>query len=191
MHSGGFETGTENEWNYRSFSVPDFFAHLAFHINFSDNAFMDGWVTHGELLISLFGLSPYSLKENSSMSNHEHQSGCACCSLSRRQFVAAGAVAAGAVAVSPNKPVFAQANGKKLKIRVFFSLHADVQVAPDWPNVGFDFRPVMEDYMAGFKKVLPDVEFVSSMANGPDQTKAILEEDGDSVHGYIDRKSVV
>ena len=119
------------------------------------------------------------------MSNHEHQSGCACCSLSRRQFVAAGAVAAGAVAVSPNKPVFAQAIGKKLKIRVFFSLHADVQVAPDWPNVGFDFRPVMDDYMAGFKKVLPDVEFVSSMANGPDQTKAILEEDGDSVHGYI------
>ena len=120
------------------------------------------------------------------MTHHEHQSGCACCSLSRRQFVAAGVLAAGTAAISATKPVFAQGKGgKKMKIRVLFSLHADVQAVPDWPNIGFDFRPVMNDYMSGFKKILPDVEFVSSTSNGEEQTKQILEEDGDSVHGYI------
>ncbi|MCL2303811.1 MAG: hypothetical protein FWC43_08700 [Planctomycetaceae bacterium] len=119
--------------------------------------------------------------------SHEHQSGCVCCGLSRRQFVAAGALAAaaGVTAVSPAKPVFAQETGKKMKIRVFFSLHADVQNRPDWPNIGFDFRPVMDDYMSGLKKVLPEVEFVSSLANGADAANQILAEDGDQVHGYI------
>ena len=119
--------------------------------------------------------------------SHEHQSGCVCCNLSRRQFVASGALAAaaGVTAVSPTQPVFAQGAEKKMKIRVFFSLHADVQAIPDWPNIGFDFRPVIDDYMSGFKKVLPDVEFVYSLANGPEAAQQILAEDGDQVHGYI------
>jgi len=120
------------------------------------------------------------------MSHHEHQAGCACCSLSRRQFVSVGAAAAaGIAAISSTQPVFAQENGKKMKVRVFFSLHADVQAVPDWPNVGYDFRPHIDEYMAGFRQALPEVEFVSSLANGEEAANQILAEDGDDVQGYI------
>ena len=136
---------------------------------------------------SLFDNPPY-FQGVLLMSNHEHQSGCNCCNVSRRQFVSIGAGAAAVAsvaAISSTKPVFAQSRGKKMKIRVFFSLHADVQAVPDWPNVGYDFRPHMDEYISGLKKALPDVEFVSSLANGPDAANQILAEDGDSVHGYI------
>jgi len=72
-----------------------------------------------------------------------------------------------------------------MKIRVFFALHADVQAVADWPNVGYDFRPHIDKYMSGLKKVLPDAELVASLANGPEMANQIIAEDGDSVHGYI------
>ncbi len=118
--------------------------------------------------------------------HHEHQSGCVCCNVTRRQFVAAGTLAAAACATTASVPAFGRlADGKKMTIRVLFSLHAPVQAVPDWPNVGFDFRPVMDDYLAGFKAVLPDVDFVSSTATGPEEAEKILAEDGDKVQGYI------
>jgi hypothetical protein len=76
-----------------------------------------------------------------------------------------------------------------MRIRVLFSLHAAVQAAPDWPNVGFDFRPVMAEYMAAFNDGCRNMEFVSSMSNGPEKTKEIV--DADNAAGNIDGYIVV
>ena len=73
-------------------------------------------------------------------------SGCAGCGISRRGFLAAGCAAcAGAAGLlaSPGR-LHAAPDGKKPRIRIVYSLHAEKQPGPDWPNVGFDFRPVME-----------------------------------------------
>src|SRR4030065_131573 len=74
----------------------------------------------------------------------------------------------------------------KMRIQVIYSLHAVKQPGPDWPNVGFDFEPVMKQINADLAKGCPEFEFVSSMANGPEEAKKILQEDAlNGVDGYI------
>ncbi|MBN1343935.1 MAG: hypothetical protein JXQ73_14725 [Phycisphaerae bacterium] len=115
-------------------------------------------------------------------------SGCVACGISRRRFLATGCAAcAGATGllVSPSRTRAAEKGGK-LKIRIIYSLHAEKQPGPDWPNVGFDFRPVMERITATLTKGCPEFEFVTSMANGPDAAKKILEDDKSAgIGGYI------
>ena len=73
-------------------------------------------------------------------------SGCACCGISRRHFLAAGCAAcAGAAGLAlPVRRVYGAGNSSKGTLRVLFALHAETQPGPDWPNVGFEFRPVMD-----------------------------------------------
>ena len=117
-------------------------------------------------------------------------SGCACCGLSRRHFLASSCAAcAGAVGVlAAARPVFAaKADGKPL-IHVIYSLHAEVQPGPDWPNVGFDFRPVMESVNAALANGCPEFNFLSSTATGPEEAEAIVKGDSDTtapILGYI------
>jgi hypothetical protein len=116
-------------------------------------------------------------------------SGCACCRMNRRRFLAAGcgvACAGAAGLLATPAPGSASAGNRKMRIRIVHSLHAPVQPGPDWPNVGFDFRPVMEQIHKGLAKQCPQFEFVSAMANGPDQAQKILDEDKSaSINGYI------
>ncbi len=116
-------------------------------------------------------------------------SGCACCRMNRRRFLAAGcgAACAGAAGLLANaSPLFAAASGEKMRIRIVYSLHAPVQPGPDWPNKGFDFRPVMDRVSAGLAKQCPQFEFVSSMAAGAEQAKKILDDDKSAgIDGYI------
>ncbi|MEN6338401.1 MAG: hypothetical protein ABFE01_29445 [Phycisphaerales bacterium] len=117
-------------------------------------------------------------------------SGCACCRMNRRQFLAAGcgAACAGAAGIlTTASPARAAASGdQKMRIRIVYALHAAVQPGPDWPNVGFDFKPVMEKMNAGLAKACPQFEFVSSMATGPAQAQKILDDDKTAdVRGYI------
>ncbi len=85
---------------------------------------------------------------------------------------------AGSVAVA--------AGPRKKRIRVIYSLHADVQPRPDWPNVGFDFTPVMKEMTAALSAGCPEIEFIPTTANGPEQAKAILEKDTTSnIDGYV------
>ena len=44
--------------------------------------------------------------------------------------------------------IAASSGPKKKRIRVLYSLHAEVQPGPDWPNVGFNFAPVMQQMTA-------------------------------------------
>jgi len=74
----------------------------------------------------------------------------------------------------------------KTRIRIIYSLHAAKQPGPDWPNVGFDFNPVMERTNAELTKRCPGFEFVSSMATGPEQAQRILEDDRSAgIDGYL------
>jgi hypothetical protein len=108
--------------------------------------------------------------------------------MNRRRFLAAGCAAcAGAAGLltSPSELFAAQAGGK-MKIRIVYSLHAAQQPGPDWPNKGFDFRPVMERINTGLAKQCPSFEFVSSMATGAEQAQKILDEDKSAnIDGYL------
>jgi hypothetical protein len=122
------------------------------------------------------------------MRTHEVFSGCMGCAMSRRRFLAAGCSAcAGAAGLLATPSVLrAGQEGGKPRIRVVYSLHAVKQPGPDWPNIGFDFAPVMERINAALAKGCPGFEFVTAMANGPDQAKKVLEEDKSSnIDGYI------
>ncbi|MCU0917282.1 MAG: hypothetical protein MUC88_22365 [Planctomycetes bacterium] len=108
--------------------------------------------------------------------------------MNRRRFLAAGCAAcAGATGLltSPDNAFAARADGK-MKIRIIYALHAAQQPGPDWPNKGFDFRPVMERINAGLAKECPGLEFVSSLATGPEQAQKILDEDKSAnIGGYL------
>jgi len=108
--------------------------------------------------------------------------------MNRRRFLAGcGAACAGAAGLlAPARPSSAAAGDRKMRIRIVYSLHAPVQPGPDWPNKGFDFRPVMERMTAGLAQQCPQFEFVSSMATGPEQAQKILDEDQSaSIDAYI------
>jgi len=114
--------------------------------------------------------------------------GCAGCAMGRRRFLAAGCAACAGAAelLAAPRPARADEGGPKMRIRILYSLHAPVQPGPDWPNKGFDFRPVMKRIDAELAKQCAGMEFVSSMANGPQQAKKILEQDKSAgVDGYV------
>ena len=78
------------------------------------------------------------------MSNQRSGSGCSC-GVSRRRFIAGCAACVGGAGLLsvPSRVRAAQDDGK-VRIRIVYSLHGPVQQGPDWPNKGFDFRPVMD-----------------------------------------------
>lgn len=78
------------------------------------------------------------------------------------------------------------ANPDRLRIRVIYSLHADQQPGPDWPNVGFDFRPVMARLTNTLAEGCPELELVVSQATGEEQAKQLLEADQTAaIDGYV------
>ncbi len=114
--------------------------------------------------------------------------GCACCGVSRRRFLAAGcATCAGAAGLlAASRRARAAEAGKKLRIRIIYALHAVVQPRPDWPNIGFNFQPVMDRVTTELTSRCPGFEFVTSMASGPEEAQKILEADKSAtVDGYL------
>ena len=119
------------------------------------------------------------------MSKPLNPSGCAHCGLSRRNFLAAASAGAVGVLV-PSTFSCASKKAERIRIRIIYALHAVRQPGPDWPNVGFDFQPVMDGTTGTLTKALPDFEFIPAMATGPEQTQKILEEDRlKPVDGYL------
>ena len=113
-------------------------------------------------------------------------SGCACCGMSRRRFLAGCGACVGAAGLLTVPSRVATAGTGKVRIRIVYSLHAVKQPGPDWPNVGFDFAPVMDRINGELAKRCPGFEFVSSMAAGPEQAKKILDEDKTAgIDGYL------
>ena len=110
--------------------------------------------------------------------------------VTRRGFLASCSACAACMALKPVSFLgsYDERSGKVpgLKIRILYSLHAPVQSQPDWPNVGFDFNPVMEKTNNALKSRFPDYEFIPSLATGPeDAEKTVLSDSGDKIDGYV------
>jgi hypothetical protein len=121
------------------------------------------------------------------MKTRETLSGCAHCQVSRRGFLAAGCAACSGAAglLTSAAPVRANQTGK-IRVRILYALHAAKQPRPDWPNVGFDFQPVMDRITGELGKRFPTFDFLPSMANGPEAAKKIVEEDKNAaIDGYL------
>jgi hypothetical protein len=115
-------------------------------------------------------------------------SGCACCPMNRRNFLAkGGAAAAGALGFLAAPSLFAAAEPTgKTRIRIVYSLHGEKQTGPDWPNKGFDFVPVMDRINTELGKRCKGFEFLPSLATGEAQAKKILEDDKTAgIDGYL------
>ena len=105
---------------------------------------------------------------------------------SRRRFLHSCAACSACLAAMPVVGLSSCNRGGKLKLHVIYSLHAVVQPGPDWPNVGYDFGPVMENFNRVLAVSCPEFEFVHSMATGPEEAQKIVETDQDAgVGGYI------
>ncbi len=115
--------------------------------------------------------------------------------ISRRKFLGGCAVCAGAAGLM-GAPGWLRAasgmgrqgtglsSGEKLRIRILYALHAAKQDRPDWPNIGFDFVPVMEAANAELLRNFPGWTFIPTLA--AEQARKILEEDKAApVDGYI------
>ena len=99
--------------------------------------------------------------------------------VSRRRFLWGGGAACAAAAgfwAAPPK-VGAAGSGRKMRLRVVYALHALKQPKPDWPNLGFDFAPVMERINPALTNAFPDLEFLPVTASGPVQANNILLRD--------------
>ena len=108
---------------------------------------------------------------------------------SRRGFISSCAACGACMAVSPLS-VFSSCNSsagsEKMKIRVVYSLHTLIQPKPDWPNIGFDFNPVIENINAVLKKQFPAFELIATLATGQEDAKKIISSDKEEkIDGYI------
>ena len=110
----------------------------------------------------------------------------------RRQFLCNFCALSGAAMVIPGivscgKAIGSRKDSRLPKVKVIFALLDDVQVKPDWPNIGYDMRPEMKNMMDSLNATIQDIDFVSAKATAAEEATAIVTEDntcGD-IAGYI------
>ena len=104
----------------------------------------------------------------------------------RRRFLNSCVGCSACMAAMPLMTMNACTEQKRMRLRIIYSLHDIVQPGPDWPNVGFDFAPVMEGINTALIKQCPDFEFIPTLASGQEDAEKILEQDKSSdIGGYI------
>ncbi|MCS6911487.1 MAG: hypothetical protein NZM11_13105, partial [Anaerolineales bacterium] len=59
----------------------------------------------------------------------------------------------------------------RTRVRIIFALHDEVQPGPDWPNKGFDFRPVMQRITGELSRRCREVEFLTTKAANEEQAR--------------------
>jgi len=117
--------------------------------------------------------------------------GCAAHGISRRRFIRDCAACAGAAGLMttpawPRPAARTEAGRDDPRIRVLYSLHVPKQDRPDWPNIGFDFAPVMEKTNAELVRRFPGFTFLPETATGPEQAQKIIESaQAAPVDGYL------
>jgi hypothetical protein len=110
--------------------------------------------------------------------------------VTRRNFITSCSACAACAALAPmsfiNTSCSSGSSNKKMRIRVLYSLHAPVQGEPDWPNIGFDFNPAMDNINMVLTKNYPDFEFLPALASGPEDAEKISSQDiTEKIDGYI------
>jgi hypothetical protein len=130
------------------------------------------------------------------MSIQKNCNGCSECS--RRDFLTKLGLLAGVTAVSPDllamlpppvSPDLIPDKKNAIKVRVIFAYHTpnEVQARPDWPNVGYDFRPVMKNMIDTLNWQIPGVEFIPTSSNGSKHSKEVVlaDEKAGIIKGYM------
>jgi hypothetical protein len=114
-------------------------------------------------------------------------SGCACCAITRRRFLAGCAACAGAAGwLVPERRAGAAQGERSVRVRIIYSLHAPQQPGPDWPNIGFDFQPHMDRITGELTRRCPGFEFLPSLASGPEAAQKIVQADRSAdIDGYV------
>jgi hypothetical protein len=108
--------------------------------------------------------------------------------LSRRRFISSCMACGACLAIAPlalgsSYPIIGHT---KLKIRVIYSLHEEVQNRPDWPNTGFNFTPEMGRINTALAKKFPSCDFIPTLATGKEDAEKILNLDQvEKPDGYI------
>ena len=118
---------------------------------------------------------------------------CGGCAHSRREFLTTCAKCIGAAGVFSGYIVptlFSMescTHKQVMTVKVVFALHAPIQVQPDWPNIGFDFNPVMEKIMNALKVGCPAINFAQAMVNGAEAAIQLRDDDltAGNIDGYI------
>lgn len=73
-----------------------------------------------------------------------------------------------------------------MRIRIVYVLFGPKQPRPTWPNLGFDFVPVMKGLEAELARQCPEWQFVTSMASTEEEAKKILADDqATGIDGYL------
>ena len=107
-------------------------------------------------------------------------------SMSRRKFLSRGCAGAAGLLIPKSLIPRSRRVNSRPKIRIIYSLHAPQQDRPDWPNVGFDFRPVMQNINTELEKRCPEFDFLSTMADTPEAAEKILAGDAAlDIDGYL------
>jgi hypothetical protein len=122
--------------------------------------------------------------------------GCAQCS--RRDFMVKLGILAGIGAMSPElmamfpppvAPSLIPSKKDAIKVRVIFAYNApqEIQGTPDWPNLGYDFRPAMKNMIDTLNWQIPGVEFIPTSCKDRAQTKKIVlaDEQAGEIKGYM------
>ncbi len=60
---------------------------------------------------------------------------------------------------------------------MIFALHGLKQDRPDWPNIGFDFKPVIEEYTRVLQQNFPGYTFLVSLASGLEEAERVIKAD--------------
>jgi len=104
----------------------------------------------------------------------------------RRRFLNSCVGCSACMATMPLMTMNACTEQKRIRLRIIYSLHDIVQPGPDWPNVDFDFAPVMDRINTTLINQCPDFEFIPTLATGPEEAERILDQDKSSdIGGYI------
>jgi hypothetical protein len=117
--------------------------------------------------------------------------------MSRRHFLGAGCGLCAAAAApqilgsmasadeKQNSPD-GSASGKRPRVRLVFACYAIQQDRPTWPNIGFDFKPVIGEVTAALERLCPQVEFVPTPVHTDQAAEELLgRHDADRIDGYL------
>lgn len=110
--------------------------------------------------------------------------GCACCSLNRRQFLAgcAAACSGGLAALNPGRAFAADEKGGKPKVRLVFT-HIP-STGPIWPNIGYDFEKRKKELTEKLTAGCPGIELMPATVMNAQEAQKLLA-DSAGADGYI------
>lgn len=108
---------------------------------------------------------------------------------SRRKFISSCAACGACIAITPlallNSSSCKGIN-EKMRLRIIYSLPGPKLPYGGWPNIGFNFVPVMDNFNNILIKQCPGFEFLPTTASGAEDGEKILSQDeNENISGYI------